>query len=381
MKKEDLLDKPTLLIVDDEWENVETFASSFRKDWKCLKAKSGEEALQILSEHPEVSVIVSDQRMPNMTGVEFLRRTKEKYPYIPRLLLTGYTDLEAAIEAVNEGNIFGYIQKPYKKDKTFRMLCDAYGKYSEDMHIRQAIMEAREMIRQRFVEMFDSYTGGVAHFVNNGIVSAVSFMSILKIKMNKALEGAIDDEYFDNFYKQVMEDLKTVSHLTHTLLSMREIDINQFQHFEVAELLNFPGGENARKAQLKNVAIKIEPETQGYKVLGHKGALRQVMDELILNAIDASPEQGQVEIKSKLINDLNRGHQIEIEIKDNGIGIPKEHLTRLFDPFYRTYFGGDKRGLGLTYAFLTMLRHGGDIRIDSDLQKGTKVKLVFPLVA
>ena len=104
-----------LLIVDDEQANIRLLERLFRQDYYCLTACSGEEAMEILDQH-EVAVIITDQRMPRMTGVELLKRSAKRRPHMVRILLTGYTDLEALIEAVNCGLVYMYINKPWNND-------------------------------------------------------------------------------------------------------------------------------------------------------------------------------------------------------------------------------------------------------------------------
>ena len=108
------MSKHTILCVDDEIDNVEALERLFRKKYKVLKATSGKAALELLAQNPdEISVILTDQRMPMMTGAEMLEKTIETAPRATRLLLTGYTDLESVIEAVNKGQIHRYLTKPW----------------------------------------------------------------------------------------------------------------------------------------------------------------------------------------------------------------------------------------------------------------------------
>ena len=104
-----------LLFVDDEMANVRLLERLFRHDYNCLTASSAEEALELLDQH-EVAVIITDQRMPSMTGVELLKRSADRRPHMVRILLTGYTDLEALVEAVNCGLVYMYVSKPWNND-------------------------------------------------------------------------------------------------------------------------------------------------------------------------------------------------------------------------------------------------------------------------
>jgi response regulator RpfG family c-di-GMP phosphodiesterase len=104
-----------LLFVDDEMANIRLLERLFRHEYNCLTASSAEEALELLDQH-EVAVIITDQRMPSMTGVELLKRSADRRPHMVRILLTGYTDLEALVEAVNCGLVYMYVSKPWNND-------------------------------------------------------------------------------------------------------------------------------------------------------------------------------------------------------------------------------------------------------------------------
>ncbi len=108
--------KITILYVDDEENNLISFKANFRLKYKVFIAISGDEALKIL-EKTAVDIIITDQRMPQMTGVQFLEKVLEKYPDPMRLLLTGYADMSAVVDAVNKGKIFHYLTKPWNEEE------------------------------------------------------------------------------------------------------------------------------------------------------------------------------------------------------------------------------------------------------------------------
>ncbi|MBS9384316.1 MAG: response regulator [Dolichospermum sp. BR01] len=104
--------KLKILVVDDESDNLDLLYRTFRRDFQVLKADSGVKALRILAEEGEVAVIISDQRMPEMKGTEFLSRTLPQFPDTVRIILTGFTDIEDLVEAINSGQVYKYITKP-----------------------------------------------------------------------------------------------------------------------------------------------------------------------------------------------------------------------------------------------------------------------------
>lgn len=122
--------KINILYVDDEENNLISFKATFRIKHNVFTAISGEEAFKIL-ESKHVDIIVTDQRMPAMTGVEFLEKVIEIFPDPVRILLTGYADMSAVVDAVNKGKIFHYVTKPWNEEELNQTIARAYDKYLE----------------------------------------------------------------------------------------------------------------------------------------------------------------------------------------------------------------------------------------------------------
>ena len=121
--------RANILYIDDELDNLKGFKASFRRSHNIFIAETAEDGIKIL-ENNEIQIILTDQRMPDMTGVEFLQSIIETYPDPIRILVTGYSDVNALIDAVNKGQIYKYISKPWKTDilkmtidKAFELYC------------------------------------------------------------------------------------------------------------------------------------------------------------------------------------------------------------------------------------------------------------------
>ena len=127
--------KINLLYVDDEENNLVSFKATFRLKYNVTIALSADEAMKILEKKP-FEIIITDQRMPNMTGIEFLEKVLEKYPDPIRILLTGFTDYNAVIDAVNKGKIYHYLSKPWKEEELDLTIKNAYDAYSKNMEIK-----------------------------------------------------------------------------------------------------------------------------------------------------------------------------------------------------------------------------------------------------
>jgi len=123
-------EKLKLLVVDDEPDNLDLLYRTFRRDYKVFAAKSGAEALEILDAQGEMAIIISDQRMPKMNGTELLSLTVERFPDTIRMVLTGYTDVEDLVSAINSGKVFKYITKPWNPQKLKEVVAQAAETYS-----------------------------------------------------------------------------------------------------------------------------------------------------------------------------------------------------------------------------------------------------------
>jgi len=126
--------KIAILYVDDEENNLFSFKATFRIKYQVFTALSGDEALKIL-DTKDIQIIITDQRMPEMTGVQFLEKVLETHPNPMRILLTGYADMGAVVDAVNKGKIFHYLAKPWNEEELDLTINRAYEKYLEKIKL------------------------------------------------------------------------------------------------------------------------------------------------------------------------------------------------------------------------------------------------------
>lgn len=140
--------KIRILYVDDEENNLQAFKATFRRDYKIFLAINAREARAILKEN-EIDIIVTDQRMPEETGVEFLESIIPKYPQPIRILLTGYTDIQAVIDAINKGQVYHYLTKPWEEDYLRTVIKNAFEVYSlrkENERLTKALIKSNEQL-------------------------------------------------------------------------------------------------------------------------------------------------------------------------------------------------------------------------------------------
>ena len=137
-----------VLYIDDEIHNLNAFKAVFRRDFTIFLAENAFEAKKILSEQ-EIHVIITDQRMPGMAGTEFLASIIDQYPDIIRILLTGYADINAVIDAINKGQIYKYIQKPWEEEElrtTIQNALELYTMKKNGKDLTETLMITNEQL-------------------------------------------------------------------------------------------------------------------------------------------------------------------------------------------------------------------------------------------
>ncbi|MBW4645897.1 MAG: SpoIIE family protein phosphatase [Goleter apudmare HA4340-LM2] len=150
------VEKLKLMVVDDELDNLDLLYRTFRRDFKVYQANHARSALEILEKEGEMAVIISDQRMPEMNGTEFLSRTVERFPDTIRILLTGFTDVEDLVDAINSGQVFKYITKPWNPERLKTLVEQATDTYRL---VKKRTQELRRALRRE--SLFNAVTTAI----------------------------------------------------------------------------------------------------------------------------------------------------------------------------------------------------------------------------
>ncbi len=148
------VDKLKLMVVDDEPDNLDLLYRTFRRDFQVYKANHAFGAMEILDQFGEMAVIISDQRMPEMNGTEFFSRTVERFPDTIRILLTGFTDVEDLVDAINSGQVFKYITKPWNPERLRGLVEQATDTYRL---VKKRTQELRRALQRE--SLFNAVTG------------------------------------------------------------------------------------------------------------------------------------------------------------------------------------------------------------------------------
>ncbi|MEM6966702.1 MAG: histidine kinase [Bacteroidota bacterium] len=184
--------KTTILYIDDEIDNLTAFKAVFRRFYEIDIVTSGEEAVELLQQK-EYKIIISDQRMPNMTGVAFFEKIRDKHPHTIRMILTGYADMQSIIDSINKGKIFYYISKPWNKDEIQVIIERAAEMYD----LRE---KNRDLFRANVKARFDILKNQInPHFLFNS-------MNILSALIPKDAQKAVAfTNQFSKLYRSLLQ--------------------------------------------------------------------------------------------------------------------------------------------------------------------------------
>jgi signal transduction histidine kinase len=355
--------KRDVLYVDDEFENLVVFQATFEDHFNIVTAGSGSEALELLEQRP-FPVVVADQRMPGMTGVELFEVLRNKYPTTKRVMLTGYADNKAMLSAINQGHVFYFLKKPWEQDVVFSILVRAIEAY--DMAISNMMLQDRLVAADRCA-MLGRSAAQLAHEMGNQLC----MLPLLEL---------IEEEYSEH---ENLVRMAGFARTTHERLVQIINEVKAFVRFEreqvptqqlalsevVHELVEFLRYERTLPLARFSVEVRQEPWARVNRV-----KLQQVLLNLLKNAAFAirENEQGHVTLSLSATHD----HAV-LEVADNGSGMTAEVLDHIWEPFFTTK-GDEGTGLGLDVAKSIVEAHGGTIECSSAPGAGSRFTIQLP---
>jgi signal transduction histidine kinase len=364
----------SILIVDDERPNLTVLRNFLETGYRVHEAQSGAAALEI-ARAQDLDVVIADQRMPEMTGVELLEQLREFKPDVAGIVLTGFTDPPALISAINRARVFRFLKKPWQPDD----ILEAVRQASEHVYQTRAIQKLVALLAKRTGELDASLVeirrtqtqllhlerlgtmgklaAGVVHDLRNLMVSLGYVESVLQ-QRNVA----------PDVLESVQVGMQGVGNLIHTLeamhqyarggtLSMQKAALQPAAvvHDAVA-IARMDMGFRAHK-----VAVSIEDGLPN--VYGDRQKLTQVLVNLVRNAVQATAQWRRIGIEASRRN----GHVV-LAVEDEGPGVPHELKENLFKPFVSSK-GEGGMGMGLYMAKLIVDSHQGEIAV-LDLPQG-----------
>ena len=382
--------KKTVLMVDDEVHILNSIRRVLHKeDYRLLTASSAMEALDIMKE-TSVNVVLTDLGMSGMNGMDLLKEIKRLYPETIRLVISGSYDSATILKAINGGNIYRYITKPWN-DMELKILVqqalDVQHLNEEKKQLLQTLKDQNQQLEKRVDEqarqlmdtmgmaIIGKYTAQIVHNLNNTLngLSGIFFL------MTEELSSSVPaKDLLENYCKDGILCTEQMHGIILDILN-RARNKNQFKTEEIEinalireedRFLNFD--QTYRYSIRRNLILQEDLPA----LIGNSSQIKQILDNLIKNAIDAMENSL---IKELTIETSFKDGQIILCVKDTGDGIDTEVLPRIFDSEFTTKPIGKGTGLGLASVKSMVEAYGGTIHVTSEKGAGSTFTLNIPI--
>ncbi|MDW7695398.1 response regulator [Flammeovirgaceae bacterium SG7u.111] len=395
--------KYNILYVDDEESNLRIFRAAFKQYYNIFLAVNAAEGLEVLQKN-EIHLIITDQRMPKMTGVEFLEKVIDDYPDPIRIILTGFSDIEDIIRALNKCSIYRYIVKPWNREEmkltidkaleAFQLRRDNSSLVNELKGINNSL---EEKIKDRTGELIEAnkmmlqakekaehaskakeiFLSTMSHEIRTPL-NAIIGISHLLAKSELTAEQTENVEILEFSAKSLLSLINDILDLSK--IEAGKIELEKIE-FNLLTLMKGIYKSLAPRADEKKLLFDIELDDELPEVLlGDQVRLGQILNNLLSNAIKFT-ESGTVTLSAKVQALEDNKATILFSVKDTGIGIQDELREKIFEDFSQASsdttrkFGGTGLGLSITKRLVTML--GGTIELESIMGQGSEFKCVI----
>lgn len=370
-------------MVDDEPDVVKSVQDLLRLDYKVLGATRASDGLVMLNKEL-VDVIMTDQRMPEMSGVEFLRKAREQHPDTIRLLFTGYADIRAVIDAINHGNVYRYITKPWDPEElqtVIREACERHDLLAERQRLLEELkakndeLERANALKQAFIEVA-SHELRTPLTILSGLVS-------LSLRVQSLGEPLKD------WLKRIDHAGQRLQTLVNQLVSM--LEAKKFDRplekktADLSALLRQSVDDVKPFIELRKQTLDLTVSDKLGLIDVDELKIRDCVNHLLLNAVKFTPDNGRIALAASRGDDGSAS----IAVTDTGIGIDAGAQKQLFEPFFTGFdvshhssghyeYGRKGIGLGLSVVKAFVEMHGGTIQVCSEVGQGTTFRIWLP---
>lgn len=381
----------SFLIVDDEEDVLESLRHLFHRHYRVHTAKDGNHALELL-EREDIHLILSDQRMPGMSGDAFLARAREMRPDAIRMLFTGFADIQGVISAINRGQIFRYILKPWdvaELETTVRQAVEQFELVADRRRLLVELQEANAKLTQANAELAESnalktaFLEVASHEFNTPINLVNGLTELLRLlEPHRAPE---EKEILD----QLSRSSRQLARLVATTLTLMEADdfrrtIRQTPT-NLTELLRGVAEQVHPFIRARHQELRLEVADNLGEFELDADKIRDAVINLLTNAIKFTPDGGCITFEAHLLNP----EEVQIRVIDQGTGLTPRALSQLFQPFFTEFepsrhssgdFGYNKRGLGLGLSLVRKFieLHLGEVRAESEPGQGAVFTIRLP---
>jgi two-component system probable response regulator PhcQ len=362
-----------ILYVDDEVENLEAFQDEFEEYFTIHTAVTGAEGVRVLAQEP-IALVLADQRMPVMSGVEVLEQAQKIDPRILRILITAYADIEVVIDSINKGNVYRYFKKPWEHEDirtgVMRGIEHYHSTRERERLQAEKIENMKKMVRSNRLAAVGTMVSGLVHEIRNPMVAIQSFLQLMPRKME-------DKEFLMRYVRIAQGEADRIEKLLENMLSfarparpvLRLCDMNELVDRTI-QLLDF-------QARRTNISVAFEKDSSLPAVYTDPNQMAQVIQNLGMNALQAMERSGELTFRTFLAEGRRGRARVALEVRDTGPGIRPDHLDKVFDPFFTTKDEGT--GLGLSISYQIVNEHQGVMEVASQLGEGTIFTITLPV--
>jgi signal transduction histidine kinase len=387
-----------LLVVDDQEAVIASVEELFRGRYQVLSARNVAEALALIRQG-QIAVVMADQRMPGVSGSELLAHVATLEPDVTRILMTAYADLDAVMQAINQGKIYYYVSKPWEPNELEAIIDKAVEYHvllrerrSLIAELQQANNELEAKVRARTWELQEKnialeemntlkneVLGMAAHDLRSPIGNIHNLAELILDD-----DGEMGEEERAEIVTMICNLSQGMMNLLNDLLDITAIESGKIdlQPMPVAMRPYLRETEHYHRllAERKKIHFITEVADNIPMAVFDQARIRQVLNNLLSNAIKFSPMHTVVRLQ---VYSTPAG--IEFSVIDHGQGIRSEELGRLFGAFQRTSAkptaGEHSTGLGLSICKKIVELHGGRIGVESEVGRGSRFFFVLPLIA
>jgi two-component system, probable response regulator PhcQ len=379
--------KFAILYVDDEEKSLKYFTRAFQDQFRVFTASNAQDGYALLEQHKdEIGILMTDQRMPGEKGVQLLERARQLRPKIIRIIATAYSDLDAAIDAVNTGAIYKYVHKPWEVatlELTLRRALEFFMVQRErDGLLKEKLSVLHNMMITDRVVSLGLLAAGLGHHIRNSLVAIRTFLDLAPEKLQEEqvdLEELRNPNFWHDFYGHVQNQLVRITELLTDLgLASNEksttfddvVDLQQF----INEVLPSVRTRSAEKS------ISIENNVPaGFKLRVDKSKFSRFFELLLKDEAVNLPDGGKVEISAEQATDETGNPVVKLTIKDNGPGLAADSVRSVFDPFFMRSDNPQEFGVNLMACFFIVYHHGGKIDVQSQPGQGATFLVTLPV--
>ena len=352
-----------VLYLDDEENNLRSFKAAFRREYDVYTASTSEQAYDVIKSI-KPHVIFSDQRMPVTTGVDFFNAVRQIFPDPVRILITGYTDINDIIEAINKGHIYRYITKPWSEHEIRVAIDNAYDLFKTRKNLQEKLDELEKSNHE-----LSRFIYSASHDLRSPLATSLGIIRLA--------EHDIDDPLSRDYFEKIEQSIKKLDVFVHHIIDYYKNSKSENESIDIEFKNLLDEVIETVKSGLGSSDAKIDTDIdQENKFVGDEFRLRIIMSNLISNAIKfKKTDQNQARISITIKSDLDKA---SIEVRDEGMGILEDHIHKVFHMFFKSNNDKTGSGMGLYIVKEALEKMGGSIEVKSKTGQGTQFNIEIP---